>query len=284
MACDEALLRELGPFALLDDEDRAALAQVVDLRNAGEGHVLFHSGDPGEALYVVASGEVELFLEDNVGEKIVVAVAAKGDMFGELALLDEGARSATARTRTDCQLVEVARDDLLRLVQKHPDAAMALLAAMAAMTRRTNEALRSRVVPNANEAMDERITGLQRIADAIAWFSGSMLFLFLNAGFFAVWIGLNTLDLGVPAFDPFPFGLLTMIVSLEAIFLSCFVLISQNRQSQKDRVRSDVEYEVNVRAEREVAALHAKSDRLYEQMMARFRDVEKRLEREAVGR
>ena len=284
MACDEALLRELGPFALLDDEDRAALAQVVDLRNASEGHVLFHSGDPGEALYVVASGEVELFLEDNVGEKIVVAVAAKGDMFGELALLDEGARSATARTRTDCQLVEVARDDLLRLVQKHPDAAMALLAAMAAMTRRTNEALRSRVVPNANQEMDERITGLQRIADAIAWFSGSMLFLFLNAGFFAVWIGLNTLDLGIPAFDPFPFGLLTMIVSLEAIFLSCFVLISQNRQSQKDRVRSDVEYEVNVRAEREVAALHAKADRIYEQMMARFRDVEKRLEREAVGR
>src|SRR5687767_3634631 len=108
MACDEALLRELGPFALLDDEDRVALAQLVDLRNAGESQVLFHSGDPGEALYVVASGEVELFLEDNVGEKIVVAVAGKGDLFGELALLDEGARSATARTRTDCTLVEVA--------------------------------------------------------------------------------------------------------------------------------------------------------------------------------
>ena len=117
---------------------------------------------------------------------------------------------------------------------------------------------------------------------------GSMSFLFLNALFFAVWIGLNTLGLnklglGVKQFDPFPFGLLTMIVSLEAIFLSCFVLVSQNRQAQKDRVRADVEYEVNVRAEREVSALHAKSDRLYEQMMARLRDIEKRIEREPVG-
>ena len=151
------------------------------------------------------------------------------------------------------------------------------------MTRRANEVLRTRVVPNANQAVDERLTPLQRVADWIAWFSGSMLFLFLNALFFAVWIGINTLNVGVERFDPFPFGLLTMIVSLEAIFLSCFVLVSQNRQAQKDRVRADVEYEVNVRAEREVAALHAKSDRNYEQMMVRLRDLEKKLERERVG-
>jgi uncharacterized membrane protein len=118
---------------------------------------------------------------------------------------------------------------------------------------------------------------LQRIADWIAWFSGSMPFLMINGGWFIVWIVINTFGLGIPAFDPYPFGLLTMIVSLEAIFLSCFVLISQNRQAEKDRVRSDVEYEVNIKAELEIAHLHEKTDRIYESMMARFSSVEKQM-------
>jgi uncharacterized membrane protein len=109
-----------------------------------------------------------------------------------------------------------------------------------------------------------------------------MLFLMLNGGWFIIWVSLNTLLLpkhpdGTVGFDPYPFGLLTMIVSLEAIFLSCFVLISQNRQAEKDRVRSDIEYEVNIKAELEVAHLHEKTDRIYEQMMARFEKLEKRL-------
>jgi uncharacterized membrane protein len=102
-----------------------------------------------------------------------------------------------------------------------------------------------------------------------------MPFLIINAAWFIIWISLNTLNLGVPAFDPYPFGLLTMIVSLEAIFLSCFVLVSQNRQAEKDRVRADIEYEVNVKAELEVAHLHEKTDRIYESMLARFAKLEK---------
>jgi uncharacterized membrane protein len=108
----------------------------------------------------------------------------------------------------------------------------------------------------------------------IAWFSGSMQFLIINALFFIIWIGLNVIP-GYTQFDSFPFGLLTMIVSLEAIFLSCFVLISQNRQSEKDHIRSDIEYEVNIKAELEIANLHEKTDRIYEQMLERFRHLEK---------
>jgi len=99
----------------------------------------------------------------------------------------------------------------------------------------------------------------------------------LNGAWFVIWIALNTLLLGGRAFDPFPFGLLTMIVSLEAIFLSCFVLVSQNRQAEKDRVRADIEYEVNIKAELEIAHLHEKTDRMYENMMARFEKLEKSL-------
>ena len=104
-----------------------------------------------------------------------------------------------------------------------------------------------------------------------------MLFLFVNGAWFTIWIALNTLPLGVPAFDPYPFSFLTMTVSLEAIFLSCFVLISQNRQAEKDRVRSDIEYDVNIKAELEIAHLHEKTDRIYENMMARFEKLEKTL-------
>jgi uncharacterized membrane protein len=128
-----------------------------------------------------------------------------------------------------------------------------------------------------NEEVEEHLTRLQKIADWIAWFSGSMPFLMVNAVWFIVWILINTMNLGLPRFDPYPFGLLTMIVSLEAIFLSCFVLVSQNRQAEKDRVRSDVEYEINVKAELEVAHLHEKTDRMYEQMLARFAALEKEL-------
>jgi CRP/FNR family transcriptional regulator, cyclic AMP receptor protein len=144
------------------------------------------------------------------------------------------------------------------------------------MTRKADELLRTRVSRNVNEEMEEHSTPLQRVADWIAWFSGSMPFLGLNGAWFIIWIILNTAP-GIYHFDAYPFGLLTMIVSLEAIFLSCFVLVSQNRQAEKDRVRADIEYEVNVKAELEVAHLHEKTDRIYENMLARFARVEKLL-------
>src|SRR5204863_3498462 len=120
-----------------------------------------------------------------------------------------------------------------------------------------------------------KLTPLQRIADWIAWFSGSMQFLIINLIWFVVWIGANTIPQKESQFDPFPFGLLTMIVSLEAIFLSCFVLISQNRQSEKDHIRSDVEYEVNIKAELEVAHLHEKIDHVHEQIPEIFNHLER---------
>jgi uncharacterized membrane protein len=277
MACDPDLLRDVKLFELLDDDDRAALAQAVDRERVEAQQVLFGVGDPGESLYVVKSGEVELFIKDHAGQKIVLTVAQPGDLFGELALLDSGSRTATAMALTDAELLRLDRDDLLLLVKRQPETALGLLGAIATMTRKADEELRARVVRNANEEMAEHLTGLQRIADWIAWFSGSMRFLALNGVWFLTWIAVNTLPLGLPHFDPFPFGLLTMIVSLEAIFLSCFVLISQNRQAEKDRVRADVEYDVNIKAELEVAQLHEKADRIYEQMMARFHQLERRL-------
>lgn len=275
MGCDVSQLSGIEFFELLKEEDRNELANVIDAVKLNAGETLFHTGDPGESLFVVRSGSIELYIKDTAGQKIVLTIAEEGNLFGELSLLDSGPRTATAIALTDSELLVLDRDDLLLLFQKRPDAALNMLAAMSTMTRKADELLRTRVSRNVNEEMEEHSTPLQRVADWIAWFSGSMPFLMINAAWFIVWITLNTVPTGIRPFDPYPFGLLTMIVSLEAIFLSCFVLVSQNRQAEKDRVRSDIEYEVNIKAELEVTHLHEKTDRIYENMLARFAKLEK---------
>jgi CRP/FNR family transcriptional regulator, cyclic AMP receptor protein len=284
MPVDPAALEEVEFFGLLADEDRRALSEVVDLIILEPNQTLFRTGDPGESLYLVRGGEVELFINDNAGQKIVLDTAAPGDFFGEIALLDSAPRTATAVALTHAELIELDRDDLLLLFGKKPDAALRMLAAMGRMTRKADALLRQRVSRNVNEEVEERLTVVQRVADWLAWFAGSIAFLLLHAVWFGVWIALNVGIVNVPGlsgFDPFPFGLLTMIVSLEAIFLSTFVLISQNRQVEKDKVRGDIEYDVNIKAEMEVAHLHEKADHIHEEMLRRFTHLEKLLTRRA---
>lgn len=277
MPCDPNDLAEVELFELLDDDELAELAAVIDSGSNAAGETIFAAGDLGDELYIVRSGEVELFVKDTAGQKIVLTVAEKNDVFGELSMLDQRPRSATALTLTDCELLVLDRDDLLLLFKRQPDAALNMLAAMSGMLRKVDRLLQTRVSRNVNEEMEEKLPTLQRIADWIAWFSGSMAFLIINGLWFVVWIGVNTLPMGIFQFDPFPFGLLTMIVSLEAIFLSCFVLISQNRQAAKDKIRADIEYDVNIKAELEVAHLHEKVDHIHEQMTDKFNELGKLL-------
>ena len=277
MPCDPQYLSNIRMFDHLNEDDRTSLANVIYELTVAEGQTLFEAGDPGESLFIVVTGEIELFIKDTVGQKIVLTAAQPGDLFGELAMLDSGPRTATALALIDSEVLVLDRDDLMLLFQRRPEAALHMMASLSGLTRKADALLRTRVSRNVNEEVEVHSTVLQRIADWIAWFSGSMIFLMLNGGWFIFWIIVNSFPLGVPAFDPYPFGLLTMIVSLEAIFLSCFVLISQNRQAEKDRVRSDIEYEVNIKAELEIGHLHEKTDRIYENMMARFSSLEKQL-------
>lgn len=277
MPCNPQELAKIKLFELLDADELGELAAAIDAETLDAGETLFYTGDFGESLYIVRSGEVELFIKDTTGQKIVLKVAAEGDLFGEISMLDNRPRSATATALEPTELFALDRDDLLLLFQKKPDAGLNMLAAMSEMLRETDNLLRTRVSRNVNEEMEEKLSALQRTADWIAWFSGSMYFLLLNAVWFVVWIAINTLPLGIEQFDPFPFGLLTMIVSLEAIFLSCFVLISQNRQSEKDHIRSDIEYDVNIKAELEIGHMHEKIDHIHEQMLEKFANLEKSL-------
>lgn len=262
-------------FQFCNEAECQELARAAKRRFVKADEILFRTGEPGGTLYIVQSGVVEMSVKDTTGRKVVLNTVESGEFLGEVSLLDGQACPATATALEDSELIALCREDLLLIFRRQPEMALRMLTALGNRLRETDKLLQNHVAHNVNEMMEENISPLQRAADFVAWFSGSLSFLLLNALWFAVWIALNTLPLGLVAFDPYPFGLLTMIVSLEAIFLSCFVLISQNRQSEKDRLRADVEYDVNIKAEMEVAYLHEKTDRIYEQMLERFTQLER---------
>jgi uncharacterized membrane protein len=271
MPTDAALLAEVPFFQLLDDEDRASLASQLELVSIPAGQVVFEYGDPGDSLFLVRSGAAEVFFRDDTGERIVLERPSAGDFFGELSLLDGGPRSASVVASEDLQLLRLDRDDLDEFLKRHPTAAISLLAATGRRLRHTAERLRHTASRNVNEEVEDNRSIVQRSADWIAAFSGSIAFLVIHIVWFFCWIVINVGWIpGIPEFDPFPFGLLTMVVSLEAIVLSVFVLLSQNRQAEKEHVRADIEYDVNLKAELEIAHLHEKVDRLHSEVMNRL--------------
>lgn len=263
------LLATVPLFQLLDESERADLVRVLKRRDVAKGEKIFSLGEPGDSMYIVGTGFIELFVKDNAGSRIVLTRCGPGEVFGELSLFDGGARTANALCDEDAALLVLDREDLLTFLKQQPHAALDLLTMMGQRIRSTDEILRRRVARNINEEMEIRSTTMERAADLIAEFSGSIQFLLLNAAWFAGWIIWNTLP-GLSHFDPYPYGFLTMVVSLEAIFLSIFVLVSQNRQAAKDRLRADAEYEVNLKAELEITHLHEKVDFLTEELLARL--------------
>jgi len=278
MSAESSILATLPLFEKLDEAERATLAQHVEVVRFSGGTLLWNYGDPGGALYVIRLGEVEIFFKDDTGTRIVVETAGPGQSIGEISLLDGGPRTASAVALSDVEAIRVDRDDLAMLLSRHPTAALDLLAATGRRLRHTAELLRHTASRNVNQEAEDTRTRVQRAADWIAEFSGSIAFLFIHVAWFAGWIFLNVGWLpGLTPFDPFPYGLLTMVVSLEAIVLSVFVLLSQNRQAAKDRIRSDVEYEVNLKAELEVAHLHEKIDHMNSRLLERLDSVERQL-------
>ncbi len=265
-------------FEPLDAATREELAKRVDVEKHEAGKVIFSRGDPGESMYVVLSGEVEIVVKNDTGETMVLERAHAGDFFGEISLLDLGPRTATARVISDLEAVVVDRGDLDELLKARPDSAQMFLTAMGKRLRETARLLRGTASRNVNEEEEDRRTAVMKVADWISEFSGSLPFLFMHCGIFFVWIILNTGPLAhssIGGFDPFPYGLLTMVVSLEAIILSVFVLLSQNRQVARERVRNDIEYQVNLRAELEIAHLHETLDHMNAEILARLSAIER---------
>jgi CRP/FNR family cyclic AMP-dependent transcriptional regulator len=268
MPAEVSLLSEVPFFEDLDEAARATLASLVNVVSIKSGTHVFHAGDPGDTMYILRSGEVEVFFKDTTGNRIVLETCRAGAFFGDISLLDEGPRTASVLATHDVEAIRISRADLHAFLERKPAAAMNLLAAAGRRIRKSAELLRRTASRNVNVQAEDRRTAVQRAADWIAEFSGSIQFLLLHMVWFGVWVGLNTF--GPSRFDPFPFGLLTMVVSLEAIFLSVFVLLSQNRQAAKDRIRGDIEYDVNLKAELEIAHLHEKVDHMQADLAQRL--------------
>jgi CRP/FNR family transcriptional regulator, cyclic AMP receptor protein len=259
MPTSSEILRDIPLFQTMDDEERAAVAALTDEEHFDAGVRIFHERDHGGVCYVVRSGRIELSVVDELGEKLVVDVVEPGELFGELGLFDGGNRSATAEALTDVDVLVLERAEFLDFLRRKPDAALDVLAALAKRIRRADALLKNRV-QNPNELIAMQLTLGERIADRVAAFGGSWRFILLFLAFMAAWIVFNIATRRM--FDPFPFILLNLILSMLAALQAPVIMMSQNRQDAKDRIRSEADYQVNVKAEVEIAELHEKLDRL----------------------
>jgi len=258
-------------FVGLDDDTLACLADHAYIKTYHAGVTIFNENDAGGAMFIVQAGKVELFTKDRAHIEVQLLIVEAGNVFGELSLLDNRPRSASARTLTETEFMVIERDALIDATHKNPTLAVHLLELMSKRLRATTVLVQERVVPNANEMIEVKLTFGDRLSDFFTSFSGNLYFVFFSIVWFVLWIAWNMGALpGVEPFDPFPFGLLTMIVSLEMVFLSLFILIKQARQAANDKVRNDIEYEVNLRAEMGVRNLAQQLDALERRMMQRF--------------
>jgi CRP/FNR family cyclic AMP-dependent transcriptional regulator len=284
MATLAELLAETPLFALLDEQERSSLAERTEHVHFDAGVTIFRGGEPGDSMYVVRTGEVEIFFKNDTGQRIVLETARAGDFFGEISLLDGGPRTASAVAKTDVEAIMVDRNDLDEFLRRSPAAAMDLLAATGRRLRETARLLRHTASRDVNEEEEDKRTRVMKIADWISEASGSIPFLLIHCVLFFVWIIDNVAPISRSrwgGWDPYPFGLLTMVVSLEAIILSVFVLLSQNRQASRERLRNDIEYQVNLKAELEVAELHRNVADMQAELLARLDRIEKRIDRPA---
>jgi uncharacterized membrane protein len=269
MSATHEMLAEVPLFETMDENERDSLCQLLEIRRVDKGDTIFHAGDVGDCFYIVRSGSVQVYIENYEGAKIVLRENNPGDVFGDVSMFDGGPRTATAVATDDSELLFLDKEGLLELVKRQPHAALDLLSVMGKRLRSTNELLRTQVSRNLNVEEEDRMTFGERIADKVASFGGSWTFIISFALTMAAYMTLNVV-LGKRAWDEYPFILLNLMLSTLAALQAPVIMMSQNRQSSKDRLKADLDYEVNLKAELEVAQLHSKVDRIYEEMQVQF--------------
>lgn len=260
---DLDLLSNIPLFAKLTELELADLAGLLKEQRVAGQQPVFWIGDEGSDFYLVQVGRVSVCYPDDTGHEVTIAVLGSGDFFGEISLLDGGPRTATVRADGDVILLTLSRHDFLEFLKRNPVASIHILTILGQRQREMLEKLRG--LKNVNEVAEQSMNLWYRVADRIAAVAASGTFLGLHVLWFVVWIVPNVWPgmIGkAEGFDPFPFGLLTMVVSLEAIILSIIIMVSQNRAGEKDRIRADLDYQVNLKAHLEVMQLHRKIDRI----------------------
>ncbi|HTT08470.1 MAG TPA: DUF1003 domain-containing protein [Gammaproteobacteria bacterium] len=246
----------------MDDDELAALAGIFTEESFRAGQTIFREGQTGDRLYVIDSGQVAVSLLNENGDKITIDIMGPGDYFGEMSLFDGGPRSATVTSTEPTKAFTLGHDQILELLMRRPHMAQDVIKGMVRRFRRTGDFLRRWTTPNPNEVIEEKETFGNRIADRVAQFGGSWTFIGLFAAFLFVWTLINSFLLEQKAFDPYPYILLNLFLSMLAAIQAPVIMMSQNRTDAKDRIRSELDYKVNLKAELEITELLKKVDNL----------------------
>ena len=270
-------LRSVPLFASLDDNAARELRSLLTLKEVSAGTQLFHKGESGDAMYLIESGRVRISIKDEDSKEVTLAELAQGDFFGEMALIDGRQRSADAKVYEEARLAVLSRPEFIAFVRSSPDVALEMLAALTDRLRRTDELLRGRVSRNANEEARARSTMADRAADMIAEFGGSWKFIGASIGLIVFWIIFNSYILA-KGFDPAPYQMLNLTLGVIAGMQAPIIMMSQNRQGEKDRLRADLDYRVNLKNEISLIEVLRRLDVLESERLPRlFEDQNARL-------
>ncbi len=242
-------LRHVPLFESLDDEAAAELCHLLESIDSRAGSVLFRAGDEGDAMYLIERGKIRICVRATDGHEVTLTELEHGDFFGEMALLDGQRRSADAVVAEDARLAVLSREHFLSFVRSNPNVALEMLTALANRLRHTDELLRHSATRNVNVEEAARLTLADRAADIIAEFGGSWKFIIFEIGLFLLWVLLNTWLLSDKVFDPYPYVFLNLVLGIICGLQAPIIMMSQNRQSHKDRLRADLDYQVNLKNE-----------------------------------
>ena len=244
-------LRQVPLFESLDDDAAKQLCELLETLDCEAQKVMFRAGDVGDAMYIIERGKVRICVQATDGHEVTLTELGRGDFFGEMALLEDGQRrSANAVVAEDARLAVLSREHFLSFIMGgNPNVALEMLTALANRLRHTDELLRHSTTRNVNEEEAAQLTMADRAADKIAEFGGSWKFIIFEIGLFLLWVLLNTWLLFDKVFDPYPYVFLNLILGIICGLQAPIIMMSQNRQSHKDRLRSDLDYQVNLKNE-----------------------------------
>lgn len=246
---DVEALRAVPLFSSLDRKSAKELSEFLSIHDYERSSVVFRNRDPGDAMYLIDLGKVRISIADADGHVVTLAELGPGDFFGEMAMLDGHGRSADATVIDDARLAKLTREDFLSFVDSDPRILLEMLTAVTRRLRRTDDLLRHRVSRNANEEEAAGLTFADRAADVIAEFGGSWKFIFTFIVLLNFWVLLNTWMLYDKGFDPFPYILLNLVLNMITALQAPIIMMSQNRQAQKDRLRANLDYQLNLKNE-----------------------------------
>ena len=257
MPCDPTELKHVPLFALLDDDEIAVLAAQVELKKFSPRQRIYKIGDPGMHAYILISGNVQVTTVDEDHQEVVVDQPGHGQFFGFASMLEQTPHQTNAIALEESICVEISRDDIATLLQRKPMAGMDMLTVLGQHIHASQQLVRIRASRNANEVIEEEYTFGERVADGVASFGGSWPFIILVGVVLVIYSSINV-ALKSRAWDPYPFILLNLFLSMLAAIQAPVIMMSQNRQDKKDRLRSELDFEVNRRAAAEIQNLSRK--------------------------